>query len=725
MSLVILATEENWQGFDEAWTRLMAEGGPLDDLLAGLEVVAGKRRMARCMPLVRDHAEVLSKSDRHAEAAQLLGAALRGGGPANENIEPLMQAAEHAWSSAPWWGAYTETSGFQRGAADMRRAWTSFDDMRSYREGIVVFHAAGWGTGAVTAISPASMEVEVTFQSGRKDRFPLRTAVEIFERLPETDLRAQQLRDPKAVKESLKNQPLEILRSILLRYGGKANNVTLRNALMQIGIDGTAWSNWWRKTRLLAENSEWFRVTGNATRAEIELLRRALDPVQSLRKQLQNAPKLKDALSRVRDLLGGSKLEESVRSAALEVIDTLAAEEGGDLEQRLAAWMLLREHRGETPPRLRQLLQDAAAKPKPSDPSVPPALWKLLARIPGAREQERSLALLEEVYGPAWLDEATEHLPHAAPGLVGPLVQALFDAGRKADLGRAYVSLLARPQRAPFALMALARLGEEGRLEGALPTPLQRGLALVELGVYLEEHRKGNTLITRAHQRLSDMLTKGKEPLLRTMLADLDPGSARSLRLMLQRGVDDRIEALATDIALDKGMDLFRSESKAFWQEETIWTTRAGLSKRDAELRELRERKIPANAEAIARAASYGDLSENAEWENAIEEQRQLTSAASTMERELRLAGLIENALIPENTVAPGTRVRYREVLSGTTHEILLLGPWDTDTEGAVYYRAPLAAGMLGLHPGDKARIELPSGSLEVEVLQVASANLE
>jgi transcription elongation factor GreA len=153
-----------------------------------------------------------------------------------------------------------------------------------------------------------------------------------------------------------------------------------------------------------------------------------------------------------------------------------------------------------------------------------------------------------------------------------------------------------------------------------------------------------------------------------------------------------------------------------FWLEDRIWTTRTGLARRDAELRELRDKKIPANAEAIARAASYGDLSENAEWDHAIEEQRQLTGAAATIEAELRLAALLENAPIREDTVCPGTVVRYRELPAGEEHEVVLLGPWD-DAPNAISYRAPLAGGMLGLRPGDQARIELPSGPLSIEIL--------
>jgi transcription elongation GreA/GreB family factor len=716
MTLSILATEENWQAFDEAWSQLIQSSEPLDDLIAALEVVGTKRRMARCMVTVRSHVEALREGGRSDEAALLLGAALRGGGPQGEIAELLFACAQEAWGAQAWWGSFCELSGFQPGSAELRKAWMYFDDMRSYQPGIVVFHAAGWGSGEVTAVDLDKLEVAVRFQSGRTDRFPLRTAVEIFEKLPESDLRSQHLRDPEALKKRVKKEPLEVLRSILLRYGGKTSSMTLRNALQQIGIDGPAWTNWWRKARVEAENSEWFRVSGNAARAEVELLRRAVDPIQSLKRQLSHAPDLRTALSRVRDLFGATAIDDGVRLAALDAVATAADDPREALDQRLAAWMLLREHRGATPQPLAQLIAQRAALPTPPDPSVPPPLWVTLNLIPGAREQEQALGLLAEAYGERWMDEAAQHLPHAPPGMANAAVHALFQAGRKAELGRHYASLLARPTRAPFVLISLARMGESGQLEGELPTPVQRALALIELGVHLQESKRGNNVLTRAHQRLVDLLTKGEGPLLRRLLVEADITDLASVRTALQRGVDDQLDSLLSDIALEKGVDLFRSESLPFWKEEKIWTTRAGLARRDAELRELRDKKIPANAEAIARAASYGDLSENSEWDHAIEEQRQLTTAASIIEKEMRIAALLENAPIQEDMVCPGTVVRYRETKTGVENEVVLLGPWDTEPN-AISYRAPLASGMLGLHAGDKTVVELPAGPLPIEIL--------
>lgn len=719
MSLAILATEDNWQGFDEAWNELIQSGGPVEELLVALDVVATKRRISRCMPLIRDHAEKLAGGGRPVDAAQLLGTALRAGAPHHEIAEALWKHAEGAWGTQEWWAQFTEMSGFRVGAADLRKSWMTFDDMRSYAPGVVVFHRGGWGTGEVTELSHVDMEVTVRFLAGKKDRFPLRTAVEIFERLPDTDLRAQHIRDPDGLRQRLSKEPIEVLRSVLLRHSGKATQIMIKNALLQVGVDGSAWSSWWRRARMLAENSEWFRVSGAGQKVEIELLRRALDPVASLKRQLEHAPSLSVALSRARDIFGSTKLEENVRNAGLEVLERLSVAPKTPLEDRLSTWMLMREHRGATPQPLTEALARAVEKPLPADPAAPPPVWALLQKIPLARDQEKSVEILQEVFGDGWLDQAAANLQHASPGQVKPLVDALLAAKREDDLARQYSLLLARPMRSPFVLMALVRLAEDGRIKGDFPGPVQRAHALIELAAQLADARRGNSVMARAEQRLVELLTKGKPPLIATLLDTADVQELRSVLSILLRGVDEKLDAMVTDLALEKGVDIFKPEHALFWNEDKTWTTRRGLEKRQAELREIRDVKIPQNAETIGRAAGFGDLSENFEWAQAIEEQRHLTEQAAAIERELRQAALLENAPVMEDTVTPGTAVRYRDLTAKEEHEVSILGPWDTDRDKVISYRAPLAAGMLGLKVGGRATIELPGGRIEVEIVSV------
>lgn len=727
MSLAVQVREDNWLEFDKLWSELIESGGPIDELLMALRVVAEKRRMPRCLQLVRDHALRLGEQDRSAEAAHLIGTALVGGGPPGELTDLLYKSASDAWGEQSFWSAYCDKCGFAPGMSDARRAWKDLREMMAYAPGAVIFHAAGWGVGEVTDIDAQELEVHVTFESGRRDRFPLKTAVEIFELLAEDDLRVQGLRDKDALKKRLKDEPLEILRAVLSRYNGRAQAPMIKNALAQVGITGSPWTTWWKKARLLAENDPWFRVTGRATKLEITQLARAVDPSEGIRRELHHATTLAQALARVRELLTGDGANDEVKAAALETLEELASSEEHSRAHRFSTWLFLRDQRGGTPEPLAELLRELAPETS-TKPSEAPPLWAAFAELTTVREHERCVELLQEVLGEEWLDAVVVNLVHAPPGMVKPLVDALLQGDRKSVLADHYRALLARPTRAPFLLIALTKIAEGGALEGQgdFPTPAQRAQALLELSVFLFEQKKGNAVLTRAHQRLVDLLVKGEPTLLDELLTNAKAPTMRVLANMLHRGVDEAVDTLITDLILEVAPDVIRGGDKGFWGEDgRIWTTEAGLHRREAELRNLHEEKIPANREAIARAASYGDLSENAEWEQAIEEQRQLSEAASQMEKELRQASLLEQVVLPENTVCPGVAVRYLEVEEGKERRIVILGPWDGAVQDAVSYRAPLAQGMLGLHAGDEATIQLPQGSIGIKILEIELAETE
>jgi len=378
-----------------------------------------------------------------------------------------------------------------------------------------------------------------------------------------------------------------------------------------------------------------------------------------------------------------------------------------------------------------ELLTAVMDAPEPPDPSVPSAFWSLMQALPGVRDQERAIELLPPLFGDDYLDRIMPDLPHAAPGQVRLLVEQATKAGRNEDLKAHYSGLLARPRRAPALLVILAGMFERAQELEGFPTPPQRAQALLNLANHLHEVRRGNPHLTRVCSKLTDLLTQGDDsaedaskgatrPLLHRLLAGADAGALRSANMTVQRGVDHEIDHQVTEVSLGHDRHFFAAQAGPFWEGNVIWTTKAGMERRSADLRELREVKIPANEEAIGRAAAFGDLSENAEWEAAMEEQRTLTARAMAIEDELRRADLLEEAALPYGTVCPGAVVTYRETESGQEHRIVILGPWDPESWRGIQvvsYKAPLAAGLLGRHPGDQADVELPSGVLSIEVV--------
>lgn len=783
MTLPLLVTKDMWQEFDDAWAELRSSGGPIDELLPALKLAGEKKRAGRLVPQAREHAGALVGAGRAADAALILGATLVAGGNPGEINEDLVKTSDAAWSDEEWYPIYREVTGFVEGASDLRKPWKKFAKLIAFTEGSALFHPGGWGAGRVTETSAKDNFIKVKFWNGRQDEFPLTAAMDIFDPLPEADLRARSLEDPDALRKEVKANPLEALSAILVRHNGRATTTTIKTAMMQIGIEGSAWSAWWRKARKLAENSDDVEVSGTPQKSFVTQLLVKKDPGEALRRILQRSTNLAEVHARVRDLFVGAGVEEALEAIAIEELANAAAPETEPLPERVAAWLLLRDKTGASPKLMRRVLYEVMQAPEPPDPSQPPEIWKLFQALPGAKDQERSVELLPELFGtggaqlaleavdaqlaeanaevasfegeagdasaatedaPAdsvdddgeatetvddlsWIEDVLPHLQHAAPGQVRPLIERLRAAGHEGELRAHYAGLLARPLRNPTLMIVLADRFEDGGEHEDMPTPVQRGQALLSLAVRTFQERRGNPQLTRIAGRLTDFLAKGATPMLKELFKTADVSALRSANVTASRGVDSEIENIITEVALSKDKQFFAQDAGFYWESATIWTTRAGLRRRSAELKELREVKIPENQDAIGRAASYGDLSENSEWEAAIEEQRNLTARAMEIEEELRETDLIEDAAIIEDTVCPGTRVLYREVESGKESTVLILGPWDHDQvleTQVISYRAPLAQGLLGLELGEKSTVKLPGGDVDLEIVTIEVPDL-
>jgi hypothetical protein len=399
MSLAILVSQEKWSEFEQAWQEMRDSGAPIDELLTALKLLGDKKRIARWVKTAREHAKQLSELERVDDAACILGEALVAGGNPGELNEDLRRYLGEAWASESWFGSYSELSGLVEDAPELRGPWRAMAKLRAFQQGTIVYHPGGWGAGEILEVDSTALTLKVQFTSGRSDTFPMNAAIDIFEPMSEEDLRARHLRDPEGIRKHAKKEPLEILRWIVTTHHGRATTALIRNAMMQIGIEGSAWSAWWRKARKQAENSEWFDVTGTPQKSVVSLLLTAKDPMEALKKQLSRAGGLGEVHSKIRDLFVGERPDEEVLQAGLEVLEEQAKLESEPLEERLAAWLLLRDLRKESPPIMLEVLGEVMAAPAPGDPSVAPAIWSLFQALPSVRDQERAVEILPEIFG--------------------------------------------------------------------------------------------------------------------------------------------------------------------------------------------------------------------------------------------------------------------------------------------------------------------------------------
>jgi transcription elongation factor GreA len=151
-----------------------------------------------------------------------------------------------------------------------------------------------------------------------------------------------------------------------------------------------------------------------------------------------------------------------------------------------------------------------------------------------------------------------------------------------------------------------------------------------------------------------------------------------------------------------------------------VYLTRKRLVEIEKELKELKTNGRKEIAEKIAEARSHGDLSENAEYDAAKEEQGLFELKISKLENILSRAQIIDTSKFNNDEVHIMSRVKIKNLKNKKTFEYLLVSPEEADFQaGKISVTSPVGKGLLGNKKGDKVNIKVPAGLLEFEILEL------
>ena len=153
--------------------------------------------------------------------------------------------------------------------------------------------------------------------------------------------------------------------------------------------------------------------------------------------------------------------------------------------------------------------------------------------------------------------------------------------------------------------------------------------------------------------------------------------------------------------------------------------TLAGKAKLEEELEYLKTVKRKEVVERIKIARSFGDLSENSEYDSAKEEQGFVEGRISTIESMLRNALIINEDETCSSTVTLGRTVTFDELIDGKRADFeesyTIVGSAEADPiEGRISNDSPIAKALMGHQVGDVVKLTTPGGEMEVEILKIS-----
>jgi transcription elongation factor GreA len=151
--------------------------------------------------------------------------------------------------------------------------------------------------------------------------------------------------------------------------------------------------------------------------------------------------------------------------------------------------------------------------------------------------------------------------------------------------------------------------------------------------------------------------------------------------------------------------------------------TAEGYEKLKVEIDYLRGDKRREVADRIRIAREFGDIAENAEYDDAKNEQAMLEHKIAQLEERLLSARVISKKEISKDAVSVGSHVRLRDVDANKTFEYHIVGSSEANpTENKLSNESPVGKAIMGRKKGDVVEVAAPRGALKFKILEIKAA---
>ena len=149
--------------------------------------------------------------------------------------------------------------------------------------------------------------------------------------------------------------------------------------------------------------------------------------------------------------------------------------------------------------------------------------------------------------------------------------------------------------------------------------------------------------------------------------------------------------------------------------------TDEGLRRLEEELEDLKTVKRKEIAEKIKVALSFGDLSENSEYDEAKNEQAIIEGRIAEIESQLKNVHVLDESELNTEVVHIGSKVRIREVGTQEDEVYKIVGSTETDPQnGRISDESPIGKAMLGHAAGDVVEVLIPAGAVSYELVEIS-----
>ena len=583
------------------------------------------------------------------------------------------------------------------------------EKLLSFKEGSLVLQKT-WGLGKVRRLDYFYRRITVDFKTKKGHQFTFAAAIDMIEPAPENHVLVFRDADPAGYEKMFKEQPGEFLKKVIVSNGSSMTLIRLEDYCVQNGlVKQVNWKKFWDAARVELKKDACVVIPVKKT-DPIEIRAAAEDYGDRWLTAFSHESDPKAILASVKEFVAEGKFkgatpeEKTVIGERLVFAVTAARKVDDALFARLAC-----------------LTTELGFLTPPAD-EMRGYLWerrryvKAAVLLP-AREVGAMIAFLANG------DEAKAKLCASIPEFCFTAVAEVVNQFKSDAACRQAVGAFMKEPTAPATLTTLivgkietfgefeyADVDVDGRKIKVLKSyrlweELPSLITLLTHAIALGEGRRGGEAL-----KMQNLVRRlfGDKAWLEKMFKMLSPADQVLFFERFQASIawdpstHHATVMRMTNIVPELKNHLVKVEKKKEYARVTSYRS---FAMKKAEYLKLINEEMPANVKRIEFAKSYGDLSENAEYQYAKDEQRALMQKQTLMQADLEAVkpGDFADASVEE--VMPGVSVVVQVPEGEKVYTIL--GEWDNDVEkGILSSKTRLAANMLGKKPGDS--FELP-----------------
>ena len=581
--------------------------------------------------------------------------------------------------------SYLDGVGF--GDMPLDKALVALEKLVGFQVNSLVLSKA-WGLGTVKRLDYFYKRITVDFKNKRGHQFTYAAAIDMLESAPEGHILVMRHCDPTAFEALLKDKPGDFIKAVLKSYGDmpvtRLEDVCVANGF----VKSVNWKQYWDRARAALRGDKLVEIP--AKRAEPIRLKASVESYgDSWLTAFSHETDPKLILAAVREYVSQGRFKEAddVVKAKIEERLVFAVTAARNVDDALYARLSAEVRR--------------LGFANPPVEAMRAYLWERRRFVKAAAELP-SREVCDLIKMLACDDESKAKLYAALPDMCFAAVSETVAQFGEETACREAVSALMRQPKAPATLVTLI-VGkyEQFREWKELPPLITILTHAIALG---EGRQSGETL------KMQNMVRRlfADVKWLEKVFSWLDEGDKALFFERFQASIawdpstHHTIVVRMVKIAPGLELHLVKAEKKREYARVTSYRS---FALKKAEYLKLINEDMPANVKRIEFARGYGDLSENAEYQYAKDEQRALMQKQTLMQADLEAVKPSDFADATTDEVMPGVAVRISA--PDGERRYCILGEWDNDTElGVLSSKAKLAVNMLGKKAGDE--FELP-----------------